>query len=71
MDLLDNNEAYSKLKSSIDNRYIKSDEIAKKSELQDHRNEVEHTKRVATDLKALVEQARVDIELLKKEAKAY
>lgn len=68
MDLLDNNEAYSKLKSSIDNCYIKSDEIAKKSDLENHRNEVEHAKRVATDLQVLVEQTRQDIELLKKEA---
>jgi hypothetical protein len=68
MDLLDNNEAYSKLKSSIDNHYTKSDEIAKKSDLQDHRTEVENTKRVATSLQGLVDQARQDIDFLKKEA---
>ena len=79
MDLLDNNDAYTQLKNSLDNYYSKTIDVVHRDDLQQHANslvtqlndqrvEVEITKMSSEQIRSIVNKNVQDIEALKKEA---
>ena len=79
MDLLDNNDAYTQLKNSLDNYYSKTIDVVHRDDLQQHANslvtqlndqrvEVEIAKMSSEQIRSIVNKNVQDIEALKKEA---